>query len=123
MAKEAIDLKAIKEKNLVLRSKVWLELEGRPFLGEGRAVMLKAIRHHGSIIDASRETGISYRRMRGAIRDMEDTSGISLVKVHRGGGDGGGAVLTETAVTLLEYYEKISDEHMNVMNLRLRNFF
>lgn len=91
-----------------LRSKVWLEVEGHPVMGEGRLAMLQAIDRHGSIINASRETGISYRRMRGAIRDMEKALGRPLVKAYRGGGEGGGAVLTADAHALIDAFQRFA---------------
>ena len=53
----------IHDKQWEVRAKVWLEIEGRPFMGEGRMAMLEAIDRCGSIINASRETGIAYRRI------------------------------------------------------------
>jgi len=91
-----------------LRSKVWLEVGGHPVMGEGRMVMLQAIHRHGSIIEASRETGIPYRKMRGAIRDMEKIIGRPLVKAYRGGDDGGGAVLTVDAHWLIDSFQRFS---------------
>ena len=85
-----------------IRSKLWLEIEGRPVIGEGRLAMLEAIDRHRSIRDASRETGISYRRMRGAIQDMERAIGCALVATHRGGKAGGRSELTPAAVALLD---------------------
>lgn len=46
-----------------LRSKAWLELDGSPFMGEGRLAMLEAIHRCGSMIRAADETGIPYRRI------------------------------------------------------------
>jgi molybdate transport system regulatory protein len=99
---------AIEKKHLTVRSKVWLELEGRPVIGEGRVAMLQAIQRHGSIVHASREIGIPYRRMRGAIRDMETALGRPLVFAYRGGGEGGGAVLTPEAQELMANFEKFA---------------
>ena len=39
-----------------VRSKIWLEIEGKPIMGEGRKEILEAIEQHGSIMQASRET-------------------------------------------------------------------
>ncbi len=91
-----------------LRSKLWLEYEGTPFLGDGRMKMLKSIQSGGSIKQAARETGISYRRMRGAIHEMETTIGYPLVKIQRGGGTGGGAELTPAALTLMDAFDQLS---------------
>jgi molybdate transport system regulatory protein len=102
-------MKEIKPMEWRVRSKVWIEVEGRPVMGEGRMAMLQAIHRHGSIINASRETGISYRKMRGAIRDMENAVGHPLVKAYRGGGEGGGAMLTPEALALVDAFRKFSD--------------
>lgn len=106
-----------------LRSKVWLEIEGNPVMGEGRMAMLQAIDRHGSIINASRETGISYRRIRGAIRDMEKVTGRPLVNAYRGGGDGGGAELTAEAHALIDSFRKFADGLQQEADARFqRNF-
>lgn len=91
-----------------LKSKAWLEIGGHPVIGRGRMAMLQAIDRYGSILRASQETGISYRKMRGAIRDMETAIGRPLVEARRGGESGGGAVLTEYARELLSSFEKFS---------------
>ena len=92
-----------------LRSKIWLEVDGQPVIGQGRMAMLRAIHQHQSIIQASRETGISYRRMRGAIHHMEAVVGKQMVKTYRGGRSGGKAELTMTALTLMEAFKKMAD--------------
>lgn len=106
-----------------LRSKVWIEVEGRPVMGEGRVAMLRAIHRCGSIIDASRETGISYRKMRGAIRDMEKAVGRPLVQVFRGGGEGGGAMLTAEAHTLVEAFQKFATGLQQEAEVRFQRSF
>jgi molybdate transport system regulatory protein len=92
-----------------LKSKLWLEYEGRPVIGDGRMQMLRSIHRNGSMKLAARDTGISYRRMRGAIHEMEQIIGYPLVSIQRGGGCGGGANLTPAAHKLMEAFEKISD--------------
>lgn len=92
-----------------LRSKLWLEYEGTPVLGDGRMKMLRSIQAGGSIKQAARDTGIAYRRMRGAIHEMESTIGYPLVKIRRGGGMGGGAELTPAAHVLMDAFDQLSD--------------
>ncbi|MDD2737145.1 MAG: LysR family transcriptional regulator [Desulfuromonadaceae bacterium] len=98
--------KILIDKDLAVRSKVWLELNGRPFFGEGRYNILKSIDRHGSITRAAEETGVSYRKIRGAIYLMEKIIGMNLVIRSRGGAVGGGAVITETARELMSLFEK-----------------
>lgn len=70
--------------------------------------MLRAIQRNGSIKLAAEETGISYRRMRGALHEIESTLGYPLVTIQRGGGSGGGAELTAAAHALMDAFEKLS---------------
>ena len=93
-------------KKLAARSKVWLELDGKPFFGEGRYTVLRAIECHGSMKRASEETGIPYRRMRGAIYVMEKAIGVPLVVRSRGGASGGGASVSDAARKLMRLFEK-----------------
>ncbi len=110
-------------KQLSLKSKLWLEVQGRPIIGEGRMAMLQAIHDHRSILQASRETGISYRRMRGAIRDMETAIGQSLVIARRGGKDGGYAELTPAATALLDSFKALSKGFQDETDTRFNAIF
>ena len=92
-------------KKLTVKSKVWLELDEKPFIGEGRLAVLRAIERHGSILKAAQETRISYRRIRGAIGDMEQAVGEKLVETRRGGKEGATARITESAKSLIELFE------------------
>jgi molybdate transport system regulatory protein len=97
---------AYRQKKWKARSKVWLELDGKPFMGEGRLSVLQAIDRNGSILAASKETKISYRRIRGAIRDMENAIGHPIVITCRGGKEGGGAMITDLARDLISRFER-----------------
>lgn len=106
-----------------IRSKLWLEIKGHPVMGEGRMIMLEAIGRHRSIIQASRETGISYRRMRGAIRDMERAIGNDLVVTHRGGAEGGRSELTAAALALLASFKALAAGFRDETDTRFKKYF
>ena len=91
-------------------------------MGEGRMAMLEAIDRCGSIINASRETGIAYRRMRGALRDMEEAIGRPLVRIFRGGGEGGGAELTKAAHELMDSFRRCTDNLQHEADMRFEQF-
>lgn len=114
-------MKMFHEKQWRLRSKVWLEIEGHPVIGEGRMHMLQAIDRNGSIREASREIGISYRRIRGAIRDMETATGRPLVRSYRGGEDGGGARLTTAAHELMHSYARVAQGFQEAVDIRFQH--
>jgi molybdate transport system regulatory protein len=106
-----------------IRSKLWVEIKGHPVMGEGRMIMLEAIDRHRSIIQASRETGISYRRMRGAIRDMEQAIGNDLVVTYRGGVDGGRSELTPAALALLASFKALTAGFRDEADIRFKQYF
>ena len=106
-----------------LKSKIWLEIHGRPIMGEGRMAMLEAIDANRSILEASRSTGISYRRMRGAIRDMETAIEQVLVITRRGGRQGGYAELTPAALALMEAFRTLTHGFQDASDLRFKRIF
>lgn len=99
----------IKKQQWAMRSKAWLEIEGHPVIGEGRMDMLQAIDRCGSFVQASKEIGISCRKIRGVVRDMEKAVGSPLVKAYRGGGEGGGASLTPAAHKLIAFFKQFTN--------------
>lgn len=101
-----------------LRSKVWLECDGRPIIGDGRMEMLRSIHKNGSIKQAAIETGIAYRRVRGAIQDMERAIGYQLVSIQRGGGGGGGAQLTAAGQRLVDAFEQLYTGFQHAADVR-----
>jgi len=88
-------------------AKIWLEVDGRPLLGEGGAEMLEAIDRMGSISEAARSLGMSYYFVWSYLKRMEELLGESIIETHRGGREGGGARLTETGRRLLEAYKDL----------------
>jgi len=95
------------ERTIRVRTKVWLEVDGKRLIGQGRATLLRLIQDTSSINAAAREMGISFRRAWSMVRDMEETIGSPLVDKKRGGVGGGEARLTPVAFRLLERYESI----------------
>lgn len=83
--------------------------------GEGRSVApdqiraLEAVRDHGSLTEAARFLGISYKHLWTTLQRLEAATGRSLVRRTRGGTGGGGeASLTPEAVRLLREYRQVS---------------
>jgi len=94
-----------------IRTKIWLDVNGQNLIGEGRARLLRLVQETGSINAASKKMNLSYRKAWSIIRDMEVSLGTELVEKQRGGTGGGNAVLTPTALDLLERYELILSEY------------
>ena len=88
-----------------VRSKIWLEVDGKPFLGDGRFRILSAIHRCGSINAASRELEISYRKVWAQLQVMAEISPFPLLEKRTGGKDGGATLLTPEALELISKFE------------------
>lgn len=67
------------------RIKVWLEVEGRYAFGFGISEILEAVDRAGSIKQAARDLGKSYRHVWSRVKEAEDALGCPLVEAHVGG--------------------------------------
>lgn len=74
-----------------------------------RIDVLRHIQASGSISEAARRVGISYKAAWQAIDTLSNLAGVALVARSVGGKGGGGAVLTADAVLLLEAADAMSD--------------
>ncbi len=86
--------------------KVWLEAGGKPVFGDGKLTWLEAIAETGSLREAARRLGMSYRGLWGRLRTMEERLGMKLVIRRTGGAGGGGMALTENGKALVTDYRR-----------------
>jgi molybdate transport system regulatory protein len=96
-------------KRLEVRSKVWLEVDGEPLLGEGRERLLRLIEQEGSISAAARAMAIPYRKAWSYLENMEKKLGFALVERHKGGARGGRTTLTAEACSLLVRFDDLKN--------------
>jgi molybdate transport system regulatory protein len=81
-------------------------------LGPGKIRLLEAIDKSGSISQAGRALGMSYRRAWLLIDDMNRCFREPVVSAQPGGARGGGAVLTGFGRKLVDNYRAIESEAM-----------
>jgi molybdate transport system regulatory protein len=94
---------------LRIRSKIWLEIDGQSFLGDGRYRMLAAVQRHGSISAAARDLGLSYRKVWARLQAMEKASPFPLLERRVGGKDGGATILTAEVLGLMKHYQAMRE--------------
>lgn len=87
---------------------LWIEIEGGVVLSQWRILLLESIERHGSISAAADEMNVPYRRAWERLHEMEDRLGKSLLETEVGGPHGGGAVLTKSAKTLIDRFNRFS---------------
>ncbi len=109
--------------DIEIRSKIWIEAGGATVFGRGRRILLEAVETHGSINQAARVIGISYRRAWSYIKAMEDRLGIKLVERQAGGRNGGGAALTDDARDFLKKFESLERGMQKMVDRRFTSIF
>ncbi len=112
----------INPQRLRVNHKVWLEIDGKIF-GEGLFELLALIHQTGSISAAARQMNMSYRAAWGKIKTAEKHWHLKLVETHVGGNSGGGAVLTATALNLLDCYQKFTAQAAEAIDRIFKEVF
>lgn len=74
-----------------------------------RLLILRSLSQAGSISQAAREAGVSYKAAWQAIDTLSNLSGVALVEKVVGGAGGGGARLTPAGVQLLDAAQKLGN--------------
>jgi molybdate transport system regulatory protein len=89
-------------------------------VGPGKIRLLEAIERSGSISQAGRALGMSYRRAWLLIDDMNRCFRHAVVSAKPGGSQGGGAVLTGFGADLVRDYRAIEAAAEKAAKPRLR---
>lgn len=76
------------------------------YMGPGRADLLEGIAATGSIAEAAKRMGMSYKRAWSLVQAMNDGFGATLVETQRGG-TGQGASLTDHGRGVLDGYRRM----------------
>ncbi len=98
----------------VIRARVWVEAGGQMAITETGADLLEQIAVCGSLSEAARRLGYSYRRAWMLLDNMNHRWPSPLVKTAVGGKRGGGARVTETGHLVLRTYRdlQLQIEHL-----------
>jgi molybdate transport system regulatory protein len=94
-------------KKIRIRSKIWLEVDGQAFLGDGRYRLLSAVQRNGSINAAARELDMSYRKVWAQLQSMEESAPFPILNRRIGGKGGGASQLTNEILQLMEQFQNL----------------
>jgi molybdate transport system regulatory protein len=89
------------------RLSIRLEFGAGDRIGPGKIAVLEAIRDTGSITNAARHLGMSYRRAWVLVGQVNETLREPAVSTRQGGQRGGWTVLTPTGEQVVELYHAI----------------
>jgi molybdate transport system regulatory protein len=98
---------------------LWLDRNEQGFVGRGRIELLRRIGATGSISQAAKAMGMSYKHAWDAVDAMNNLSPQPLVQRRTGGRHGGGTELTDEGLRLITVYETAEREHKKFL-ARLR---
>ncbi len=87
--------------DLAPRASVWFERGGTYLLGDAEVRLLEAIERTGSIKEAARVVGMSYRTAWARVQQLERALGTPAVESRAGGPRGGRSTLTGEARELV----------------------
>ena len=96
---------------LTVDAELRLSLDGRDLAGARRVALLAEIARAGSITQAAKAVGLSYKGAWNAIEDMANLAGEPLLERSVGGKGGGSTRLTPRGEKLVRNFELIRDEH------------
>jgi molybdate transport system regulatory protein len=97
-----------------------VDFGSRRSIGPGKIRLLEEIGRSGSISQAGRSLGMSYRRAWLLIDDLNHSFNQAVVRAKTGGSQGGGAVLTEFGTGLVRDYRAIETAAAGAAKSRLR---
>lgn len=90
---------------------LWLSLDGQNLAGARRVALLAEIARVGSITQAAKAAGFSYKGAWNAIDDMSNQTGEPLLERSAGGKGGGSTRLTPRGEQLVRNFALIFREH------------
>ncbi len=103
-----------------LKLRIWLERDGRFIISEGRAELLEKVKETGSLSEAAKEMGMSYRHAWGIMHRISQNAGGEIVRSTRGGKAGGVTVLTAFGEEILREYDSKSASLRNQLEKQWR---
>lgn len=113
---------SLKPKNISIKFRFWINVDGEKLLGKGRIEMLELIRKHGSILKASQEMKMSYRQAWQMVKEMNDRAESPFVEKYMGGKNGGGARLTIEGEDAIKKYHDLEKRINYFIDEQLESF-
>lgn len=99
-----------------------IESEDDRFLGPGRIELLERIIETGSISQAAKQMGMSYKKAWDLINSMNQQTQKPIVITQTGGEKGGGTIVTDEGRQLIVAFRNLYDEFQQSFETKLQTF-
>lgn len=99
------------DSSIHLGGSIWMKVGSENLGGRGRIELLGLIAEKGSITQAAKAIGMSYKAAWDAVNTMNNLAGSALVERSSGGKGGGSTRLTARGLALIERFKRIEAVH------------
>ncbi|MBS0233115.1 MAG: winged helix-turn-helix domain-containing protein [Proteobacteria bacterium] len=94
--------------------KIRIDFDGERYIGHGRIQLLELIGEHGSIAQAAKAMGMSYKRAWYLMDEFNSMFADPLIERQHGGRGGGAAKLTPFGADLVRQYRYMEEKVLTV---------
>lgn len=109
-------------KTFHLSSLLRVESEDDRFLGPGRIELLEKIIETGSISQAAKLMGMSYKKAWDLINSINQHTNSPIVTTQTGGEGGGGTIVTQEGKQLIVAFKKLHNDFQIYLSEKLEAF-
>ena len=102
-----------------IKSKIWIEVDEKMLLGEGRVQLLKSIQRTKSLSKSAKEIGISYKKAWSLIDAVNKNAKEPIVQKSTGGSGGGGTIVTSYGLKMIDSFEAINKNCWAYLNKQI----
>lgn len=106
-----------------IKSRIWIEVDNKMFLGEGRIQLLKSIEKTNSLSKSAKELGMSYKKAWNLIDSVNNKAKEPVVIKNTGGSGGGGTIITEYGKKIISVFDTLNLKCWQYLDKQGNKFF
>jgi len=95
-----------------VKGRIWIEINDKTFIGEGKALLLEKTAELGSLRKAAVDLNISYRKAWYSLNQMNKTAETPLITLKHGGRQGGIAEISEFGKEVLGKFKQLKKDFL-----------
>jgi len=99
----------LKEGDFKVNGSLWIEGDGKRFFGPGPVELLQHIDATGSINQAAKKMGMSYKKAWELVNNLNAMAARPLVITSTGGEKGGGSTISKDAREMIRYHHQLRE--------------
>jgi molybdate transport system regulatory protein len=110
------------EKTFRITGMLRIESGDERFLGPGRLELLENIIETGSISQAAKQMGMSYKKAWDLVNSINQHTIKPIIITQTGGEKGGGTIVTEEGIQLIVAFKKLHEEFQRSFDEKMNMF-